>query len=296
MTENHGKTIRNITLAGMFLNLFLAGLKFAVGIAGRSQAVVADAVHSLSDLVTDFAVLVGVKFWEPPADDEHPYGHKKIESIVTFFIGLLLGYAGLQLMIGAVTSIPASGRKEPLWIAAAGPLFSIIGKEILFRWTIRTGKRVKSSAVIANAWHHRSDAISSIPVLIAVAASALFPELAFIDAVGAVIVSGFIFKVAWDIIKPAFYELTDRTLDRSLIREIDDTARKVKGVESVHKIRTRKSGSAVFVDMHVLVEGSLPVVEGHEICENVKMMIKKTSSGVVDVLIHLEPAGSPETE
>lgn len=292
VAEDKGRAVRNVTLAGLALNVLLAGVKFLVGIWGNSQAVVADGVHSLSDLLTDFAVLIGVKFWDPPADADHPYGHKRIESIVTLFIGILLSYVGLELLLNAISSIHLGEGPSgtTLWIALAGPFLSIIGKEAIFRYTIRVGKRVKSSAVVANAWHHRSDAISSLPVLAAVLLAVFFPAWNFVDAIGAVIVSGFIFKVAFEIVKPAFHELTDRMVDWELLRSIDETALSVEGVRSIHKTRTRRSGDAVLVDMHVQVDGALSVREGHDICETVKRTIIRRCGNVVEVLIHLEPA------
>ncbi|OQY33005.1 MAG: hypothetical protein B6241_09200 [Spirochaetaceae bacterium 4572_59] len=292
MTKKMGRDVRNVTVVGMVLNIFLAVTKFFVGTLGHSQAVLADAFHSLSDLITDFAVLVGVKFWDPPADADHPYGHKKIESLVTFFIGTILVFVGFELLKNAISSIPdaAPGAGETLWIALVGPVLSIIGKEIVFRYTIRVGKRVRSSAVIANAWHHRSDAISSLPVMIAVLIATIFPELYFVDAVGAIIVSGFIFKVAFDILKPSFFELTDRMVDRDLLKLIEDTALSIDGVCSLHKTRSRRSGNVTLVDMHVQVDGNLNVREGHKICEKVKHTIIDRCDEVVEVLIHLEPA------
>ena len=292
MREERSQSVRNVTITGMVLNIFLAVLKFAVGFIGNSQAVLADAFHSLSDLITDFAVLVGVKFWEPPADEEHPYGHKRIEAIVTLFIGILLSVVGVELLINAISSLSEPAGRNPglYWIALVGPLLSIIGKEFVFRYTLNTGKRVKSSAVIANAWHHRSDAISSIPVLAAVLLVLVFPDWYFVDSVGAVIVSGFIFKVSFEIIKPAFYELTDRVADRGLLKKINMIALSVNGVCSIHKTRTRIAGNSVLVDMHVQVDGDLSVRKGHDICETVKSTIIEECDDVVDVLIHLEPA------
>ncbi len=292
MPQSISRSVRNVTLVGMILNILLAGVKFAVGLIGNSQAVLADAFHSLSDLITDVAVLVGVKFWDPPADDDHPYGHKRIESIVTFFIGILLAYVGFELLLNAVSSIsePPDPSRATLLVALIGPALSIAGKEIVFRYTIKVGKRVHSSAVVANAWHHRSDAISSLPVLVAVLVAIVFPEWQFVDAVGAIIVSGFIFKVAFEIIKPAFFELTDRMVDRELLKVIEKTALEIDGVCSIHKTRTRRSGDATLVDMHVQVDGELSVREGHDICETVKHTIIRQCSEVVEVLIHLEPA------
>ncbi len=292
MSEKRSTTVRNVTITGMVLNILLAGIKFVVGLIGNSQAVLADAFHSLSDLITDIAVLIGVKFWEPPADEEHPYGHKRIEAIVTFFIGILLAVVGAELLINAISSIsePVVKETELYWVALIGPILSIIGKEGVFRYTLKVGRKVRSSAVIANAWHHRSDAISSIPVLVTVLLAFFFPEWYFIDAVGAIIVSGFIFKVSFEIVKPAFYELTDKMVDRELLKKINKLALSVDGVCSIHKTRTRIAGNSVLVDMHVQVDGDLSVRNGHEICEVVKYTVIDCCDEVVEVLIHLEPA------
>lgn len=281
--------IRKITWIGLFTNIALSLLKFIVGFFGNSQAVIADAIHSLSDMATDFAVIIGVKYWEPPADEDHPYGHKRIETLITLIIGLILAYVGYEIIYKAIVTIPKPDPKKTTWIAALGPLLSVIVKELLFRWTLHTGKKEKSSAVIANAWHHRSDAISSFPALISVGIAAIFPKFSFVDHIGAIVVSGFIFKVSWDIIKPAFLELTDQGATKKEMDKINSIALNTKGVISTHKIRSRKSGSGYFVDIHIQVDGNLSVKDGHEISEEVKENIISKGPDVIDVVVHLEP-------
>ncbi len=283
------KRIRQVTWVGVGINLLLAVVKFTVGIVGKSQAVVADAVHSLSDMSTDFAVIFGVKFWSAPPDEDHPYGHRRIEALVTVAIGLLLAGVALGLGYKAVTDVSKDQFQQTTWIALWGPLVSIIFKELLYHWTISEGKKVNSSAVIANAWHHRSDALSSVPALVAVIVSAINPSLAFVDQIGAVIIALFILKVSWDIIRPALAELTDQGVSESSREKIKKIVASITDVQEVHKVRTRKVGPQVFVDLHVLVDPMLTVLQGHTIAEIVREQLIAQCDKVYDVVVHVEP-------
>ncbi len=281
--------IKRVTWVGIVVNLGLVIVKFIVGFLGASQAVIADAVHSLSDMFTDFAVILGVKFWSAPPDEDHPYGHQRIEALITIVIGLAIAIVALGLAYKSLFTISAINIKQTGWIAILGPALSIVFKEIMYRWTIIVGKQAKSKAVIANAWHHRSDALSSVPVLIAVAASALNPNWAFIDRIGAFIVSIFILKVSWDIISPSISELADRGAsikDREFIKKI---AIGVNGVKDVHAIRTRKFGENLYVDLHILVDPEISVRSGHNISEQVKKELLINGPEILDVVVHLEP-------
>ena len=288
-SRGHTREVRRITWIGLFVNVLLSAVKFLVGYLGSSQAVIADAVHSLSDSATDVAVIFGVKFWSAPPDDNHPYGHRRIESLVTTAIGLALVTVALGIVFKALLSVRETHILQSGWIAIIGPTISIILKETLFRWTIKVGRRVKSSAVIANAWHHRSDAFSSVPALIAVGASVINPQWAFVDHVGALVVSLFILKVAWDIIRPSLVELTDGGATDSDREEIAKIASGVNGVEEVHAIRTRKIGPSIYVDLHVLVDPEMSVWRGHDISEEVKRVLIETGPDILDVVVHLEP-------
>lgn len=283
------RQIRRITWIGLFANLLLSGLKFLVGVLGSSQAVIADAVHSLSDMSTDFAVIFGVKFWSAPPDEDHPYGHKRMEALVTTSIGIVLALVAFGLVRNALNSIQGVQSQQTGWVALAGPLVSIVVKEVLYRRTMTIGTQAKSSAVIANAWHHRSDALSSIPALIAVVASALKPAWGFVDHIGALIVSLFILKVSWDIISPALAELTDHGASKNEQDEIRQIALGVGGVETVHAIRTRRFGSQLHVDLHVLVDPEMSVRRGHDISTQVKRELLFKGPNVLDVVVHLEP-------
>ena len=286
---DHSKQVRKVTWIGLMVNLFLAVVKFIVGTIGSSQAVIADAVHSLSDMTTDIAVLWGVGFWTAPADEDHPYGHWRIESIVTVVIGMTLVTVALGIAYQALATIREPHIRQPGWIAITGVLLSIVLKEWLYRWTIRIGKSSKSSALVANAWHHRSDAISSVPALIAVVAASVNPDWAFVDHVGALLVALIILKVSWDILAPAFSILTDRGASQKDREKIMATACAIAGVEHVHAVRTRRYGNGFHVDLHVQVNGEMSVRNGHEICGVVKRALLENGPDILDVVVHLEP-------
>ena len=287
--HNQRRQVERITWIGLFTNLLLSGLKFFLGFFGSSQAVVADAVHSLSDMSTDIAILFGVKYWMAPPDEDHPYGHLRIETLITTVIGIVLAIVAFGIGFRSLYTIREPHLKQPMLIALIGPLLSIVFKEVLYRRTVSLGKRIESSALIANAWHHRSDALSSIPALIAVVLAALNPAWAFIDHVGALVVAVIILRVSWGIIKPAMAELTDRGASRLELQKVQEITMSTKGVRAMHGVRTRKMGAGLFVDLHILVDSELTVREGHNISEEVKRGIIKKGPGVFDVVVHLEP-------
>ncbi len=289
MQPDKGKQIKQVVWLGIFLNIFLAGIKFVAGILGNSRAVIADAFHSLTDMSTDFAVLLGVPFWTAPPDEDHPYGHGRIESLVTIFIGLVLVSVAVGIGFPALIAIGSAQSKTISWVAIIGPAISILVKEFLYYRTRKIGESTGSQALIANAWHHRSDSISSVPALIAVLGSSLNPKLVFLDQAGAVLVSLFILKVSWDILKPALLELTDGGASKAEVTEIKRIALSVLGVKEVHAIRTRKFNSKIYVDLHTLVDPEISVRDGHLITEIVKSRLIEQGPGVMDVVVHLEP-------
>ena len=282
--------VRRVTLAGMVVNIALAAAKAVVGLTCASQALVADAVHSVSDLVTDVAVLLGVRYWTAPADERHPYGHGKIEALVTVFIAFGLAGVACELASNAAARLQSAKSVSPPGIAAAGLAFvSVVAKEALFRWTRRVARRVKSSALESNAWHHRSDALSSVPVAVVVVIARFFPSLAWLDAVGALLVVVFIFRAAWQLAKPAFEELVDASIEGKA-EAVAAVARKVSDVKSVHKARARRYGSAYQADIHVMVDPSLTITEGHAVGHAVKDAVINAGIDVDDVVVHVEPA------
>lgn len=281
--------VRRVTLAGMAVNVLLAAAKFVLGTIGHSQALVADAVHSLSDLGTDLALIIGVKYWSAPADEDHPYGHQRIETLVSAAIGLFLAAAAAGIGYRALTALHVAETTAPGWIALAGAVISILFKEALFHYTRIAGRRIHSPALAANAWHHRSDAFSSVPVALAVLVSIYFPDWSFVDRIAALLITVFLFHAAWRILRDAFGELTDRGAPTEDRRHILELSKGTEGVREVHALRTRLSGGGTQVDLHVLVDGDLSVREGHEIAGVVKRRLIDEGPGVVDVVVHVEP-------
>ncbi len=281
--------VRRVTITGLALNIVLAVIKFTGGILGSSQAVVADAVHTLSDSVTDIAILVSVKHWSKPPDDCHPYGHRRIETLITALIAFSLFAVGTGILYQACVTLREQHDCPPGWIAFAAAVISIVSKETLFRWSARIGKKINSPAIVANAWHHRSDALSSLPAALAVAGAAVNPSWWILDHIGAVIVSVFIFKAAWDIGRPAFSELIDAGASKAITRQIEALVRPVAGVRDIHAIRSRRTGSGLHIDLHMLVDPLLTVREGHDIATAVKEMLIKQGPGIIDAVIHIEP-------
>lgn len=291
MKETNQKTqIQQITLIGLLANIALSIIKFLIGFFGNSQAVIADALHSFSDTTSDLVILFGVKYWTAPPDESHPFGHQKIESFITIVIGFILIFVACAIGYNALVSLQ---EKDPLqlnWIVTIGPIVSIVVKEILFKVTYRVGIKTNSSSLKANAWHHRTDSFSSIPVLIAVVASLLDPRLRFLDQIGAVIVSAFIIKVGLEILVTNINDLLDTGISKEKISELEKTITAIKNVKGVHKLRTRKLANYIYIDLHLEVDGQLSVTKGHDISEAVKFSLIQSNPKIIDVMVHLEPA------
>ena len=283
------KFVRKVTWIGLLVNLFLSGLKFVAGFYGKSQALVADAIHSLTDTTTDIAVIAGSHYWDRPPDDDHPYGHRRLETLVSVFIGIMLGAAGAGIGWQALATLHEKHGEPPSWVALLAAILSIVVKEIFYRWTAAAGKRVKSSALAANAWHHRTDAISSLPVLVAVFGAMVFPTWSFLDRVGAAVVSIFILHAAWKIVWPGISELIDVGAPKEIQKRIYTVASTNEGVKEVHKIRTRFISTSIQVDLHIVVDGEISVREGHDIADDVRDRIIDEIAEVVDVVVHVDP-------
>lgn len=281
--------VQRVTLWGLVVNLLLSGIKFVFGFLGNSQALVADAVHSLTDSVTDLAVLIGAPYWSAPADAEHPYGHKRIETMIAFVIGTMLIVAGLGIAYHALATLQAPHQTSPGWIVFAIACVSIIGKELLYHWTVFIGKRVRSTALLANAWHHRSDGLSSLPVAIAVVGMRLRPEWTYLDHIAALLVSLLVLQASWKILWPALNQLADVGATQEEREKLNELVKTIEGVRAVHALRTRRMGANLQVDLHVLVDSKLTVQEGHDIACVVKKRLLWEGRDVVDVLIHVEP-------
>jgi cation diffusion facilitator family transporter len=289
MRQNAVSRVRRVGWVGLVVNLLLAAAKAAAGIFGHSQAVLADALHSLSDSVTDIAVILGVRYWSAPADEDHPHGHGRIETLVTVMIGVAIGAVAVGMGVEAIRGLRHEPESSPGGIALGVAALSIVVKEVLYRWTAAVGRKVGSPALEANAWHHRSDAISSIPAMIAVAVSIIDPEWAVVDRVGAVVVCLLILQASWHILRPSIDQLIDAAAPVGDRRRIEEIALTVDGVEDAHAVRTRYIGAQLAVDLHVEVDGRLAVDEGHAIAVAVRRALVENGPNVVDAVVQIEP-------
>ena len=290
--ENHNRTILRVTLTGLGLNIALSAFKCGAGYWGNSQAVLADGIHSLSDTVTDVALLVGMRFWNKPPDAEHPYGHQRLETMVTLFIGLVLGLVGFRLLWGALASlhIPHSPGSAPGRIPLMAALISMASKEWLYRWTLLWGKKTRSMALSANAWHHRSDALSSLPVALAVGGTMIDPSWIFLDSLGAALVSLFILRAAYGICRDPLEQLMDRGASREDLETMEHIVLRIPGILGLHKIRTRYLGSSsLMVDLHIQVHPEITVRRGHDLAAAVKFALIDRFPDMMDVVVHVEP-------
>lgn len=283
--------VRRVTWVGLGWNVALSVGKFFAGIFGGSQALVADAIHSASDFITDIAVLVGSRFWNSPPDADHPYGHRRFETLVSVGIGVAVCAVGVGLGYDAVQHLREgeSAASHPGWIAAVMALLSIVIKEALFRYTRRAGQKIRSQALIANAGHHRSDAFSSIPVLIAVGIGILVPELWFADSVGAVIVAVFILHSGYEIAWPGIHQVADHGASAAVADHLREIAEQTPGVISIHGFRTRFVGSDLHVDLHIVVPADMTLLAAHDLSEEVERRIIESGENVIDAMVHVDP-------
>lgn len=294
MATEREKEIYRVTLTGTLVNALLILMKFLAGIFGRSSAMLADAVHSLSDFVTDIIVIVFVKISGKPCDKGHNYGHGKYETLATLIIGVILATAGGGLMINGIREVIASlgGAllHRPTMLALVIAVVSILSKEWLYHYTVRKGKKVNSPAVMANAWHHRSDAVSSIGTLIGIAgAMFLGTKWRILDPVAAIVVSLFIIKSGCDIMKPTIGELLEASLSEEQEQEITKIVKSVPGVKDIHNLRTRRIGNGIAVDLHAKMDGGITLEEAHEIATQAEKAIRDSFGLNSLVNIHMEP-------
>ncbi len=291
-TEDKNATLRRVTYTGLGVNLALSAFKCGAGYWGKSQAVLADGIHTLSDAVTDGALLLGMRFWDKPPDREHPYGHQRLETLITIFIGLILGLVGVRLLWEALSSLhlPHSPGSAPGKIALLAALISLVSKEILYRWTLFWGKKTRSMALSANAWHHRSDALSSLPVALAVGGTMIDPSWIFLDHLGAALVSLFILRAAYRICKDPVAQLMDQGMPPKELEKLQKVVWSIPGILGLHKIRTRYLGSSsLMVDLHIEVNPEISVREGHALASRVKFTLMEHFPDTLDVVVHVEP-------
>ncbi|RKZ44420.1 MAG: cation transporter, partial [Gammaproteobacteria bacterium] len=279
---------RNVTLVGALGNILMTIFKLIFGIYGQSQALIADGLHSLSDLISDSVVLVAAKYSSLDADADHPYGHGRFETLATVIIGALLILVAAGMLIDA-------GRRllepELLWHPTGITLIivalSILLKEALYQYTIYIAKQVRSQILRANAWHHRSDAISSVIVFVGIAGSLV--GIHWLDAVAAIGVSFMIAQIGWSLGWGAVRDLVDTGLDKNQVNQIKKIIKSVDGVQTLHELRTRKMGADALVDVHIMVNPRISVSEGHQIGEMVRTRLTHEIEDVTDVLVHIDP-------
>ena len=293
LTERE-KAIYQVTWAGSFVNFLLVIFKFIAGILGHSAAMIADAVHSLSDFATDIVVLIFTRISNKPQDKNHDYGHGKYETLATAVIGIVLFAVGASICwngLQAIQTVWQGGRlPAPGMLAFAGAIISIVSKELIYRYTIHVGRKINSSAVIANAWHRRSDAFSSIGTAIGIGGAIVLGESwSVLDPMAAVVVSFFIMKVAVQLLKPCVDELTEKSLPDEIEKEICLIAENTPGVSAIHNLRTRRIGNHYAIEMHVRMDGHLTLYEAHAKASVIENKLKEKYGNETHVGIHVEP-------
>ncbi len=287
--EEQAKKVRSITWLSIAINIVLTGAKITVGILGNSQALVADGVHSLSDFATDAAIILGSIFWSKEPDKNHPYGHGRIETMITVGIAVVLCVAAFGIGIEAIKTIGDVSKGTPGFLVLVVAAVSVVLKEMLYRVTKKVGEKYNSSAVIANAWHHRTDAVSSIPVFIAALAIRFFPQYYFLDNIAAILVSILLVKAAWDIVKPSLAELMEAQIHQDIVDTLKELEEKYQEVYEFHEIRIRSVGGAHFAELHMLTDGDTTVKEAHDITDKIKADLLDAHDDLSDVTIHVEP-------
>jgi len=277
-----------VTYIAAFVNILLAGIKIGFGIVGRSEALIADGIHSLADLLSDLFVIVAIKLGSREADHDHPYGHRRFETMATVLLG-----GGLIIIAGGIAwdVIKRIQHPETLLVPDRDTLIiaviSILANEWLYQYTKRIAKRTRSKLLLANAWHHRSDAISSIIVLFGIVA--VLYGYPFADAVAAVIVAIMIAKIGLSLLLESIKELVDTSLSDEKTGAIRKVIKASEGVRSIHLLRTRQMGEDSFIDTHIVVDPKITVSEGHMIADNVRDNLKAQFDDIADVLVHIDP-------
>lgn len=293
-TVSREKEIYRVTFIGSMVNLLLLLFKFAAAFWGRSSAMMADAVHSLSDFITDIIVVVFVRISSKPADEGHDYGHGKYETLGTVFIGVALMFVGIMILMNSIESIIMFFKGEKLaapgWFAFIAAILSIVSKEVLYQYTVIKGRKLSSQAVVANAWHHRSDALSSIGTAVGIGGAILLGEnWRVLDPVAALIVSCFIVKVSVDLLKPGFNELLERSLPADVEEKILEIVNSAEGVSEPHNLRTRRIGNRCAIEMHLRMDGNVSLSEAHDKATEIEHKLREEFGKDTYINIHLEP-------
>jgi cation diffusion facilitator family transporter len=296
MNSKNEKELRDglrVTWVGIGANIILVIIKIYAGFISKSQALIADGIHSLSDLFSDFIVLIGLKWGRMDEDDTHQFGHARIETLSSMGVGFILIIVGAILVYNAVMSIYNHTPTHPTIATIIIALMAIIIKEAMYWYTLIIGKRIKSMALIGNAWHHRTDAMSSIAVLVGILAAFINPKWGLGDIFAALFVTYFIFKVGGRLLWSGLKEIIDTAPDKEVINQIYQFASTSPGVREIHDIRARYFGGQILVELHVVVDPTLSVFEGHEIAAAVKYTVMNCVDDVARVIIHIDPDIKP---
>lgn len=288
------KETYRVTIAGSIINILLLAFKFAAGILGHSAAMIADAIHSLTDFVTDAIVLIFVRLGSKPTDRDHDYGHGKYETLASAIIGVSLLVVGMMICYSGVTKTYHAMCGEPLqqpgFIALAAAVASVVLKEWAYRFTVRVGRRCHSEAVVANAWHHRSDALSSVGTTVGIGGAIILGEKwAVLDPLTAIVVSFFIMKAAWSVLSKAVDELTDGSLPKETEDEIESIVSEDNEVSVVHNLCTRRIGDRIAIEMHVRMPGETSLYVAHRHATEIEQRLKQRFGTATHISIHLEP-------
>ncbi|MCI1323923.1 MAG: cation diffusion facilitator family transporter [Prevotella sp.] len=286
--------IYKVTWAGSGVDIFLLIFKFAAGILGHSAAMIADAVHSLADFITDIVVLLFVKLSNKPKDKGHDYGHGKYETLATAVIGIALLGVGLMICYNGITktwkAINGVILVQPGIVAFIAALVSVAIKEWCYRFTAAAGKKVHSEAVVANAWHHRSDALSSVGTALGIGGAVILGQKwAVLDPIAAIVVSIFIIVTSWKLIRQSVGELLDESLPDSMENEIVEIAKSEQGVSGIHNLRTRRIGNQIAIEMHLRMPGQLTLYEAHQHSTHIEDRLRKHFGAGTIITIHPEP-------
>ena len=288
------REIYKVTLVGSIGNVLLLTFKFIAGIVGHSSAMIADAIHSLSDFLTDLIVFIFVRISAKPQDDSHDYGHGKFETIASFIIALALMAAATGIIIAGGSKLVAwfNGAQlaAPGMLALWAALLSIAVKEVLYQYTARRGKNLDSPVMVANAWHHRSDALSSIGAAIGIGGALLLGEKwAVLDPLASILVGAMLFRVSWDLLKASTGELTDSSLPEETEKEIEEIICSQEQIQEPHNLRTRRIGNRIAIEAHVRLDGNMPLHEAHEVVSRIEHKIRERFGPNTLVTIHMEP-------
>jgi cation diffusion facilitator family transporter len=295
------RKIREVTIIGSLVNILLSAGKIAAGIVGKSSAMIADGVHSLSDLLTDIIVIAFVGISEKERDGNHRYGHGKYETFATMLVSFILFLVGTGIFwSGAkkvIDSLNGVSIEQPGLIALYAALVSIVSKEALFWYTRISGRQINSQVLVANAWHHRSDAFTSFGTALGISGAIFLGEKwRILDPVAGIIVSLFILKIAWKIANPSVKELLESSLPAETENDISEIIANTAGVKCFHNLRTRKIGEAIAIDVHVKVDKDLSVESSHNIASEIENSLREKFGSQSHIGIHIEPFyGHPET-